>query len=77
MASARMQGEIDRYEAENPRSKAMQEEAARYLPGGSSRGTSYFDPFPFFVERGDGHHVYDVDGHRILDFMINATSKSS
>ena len=74
MASAKMQGEIDRYEAEHPRSRAMQEEAARYLPGGSSRAASYFDPFPFFVERGDGHHVYDVDGHRILDFMINATT---
>ena len=49
-------------------------EAERYLPGGSSRGTAYFGPYPFFVDRTEGHHVVDVDGNRYLDFMLNATT---
>ena len=44
------------------------------LPGGSSRGTAYFAPYPFFAEAGEGHYVHDVDGNRYLDFMLNATS---
>jgi glutamate-1-semialdehyde 2,1-aminomutase len=45
----------------------------KWLPGGSSRGL-YHDPYPVFVDYGEGHHFYDVDGNRYLDFMLNATS---
>ena len=69
-----MDSEVDRYTASTPRSAELQAEAERYLPGGSSRGTAYFGPYPFFVERSDGHHVVDVDGNRYLDFMLNATT---
>ena len=74
MASRQLQREIDQLIARTPRSRQLQEEASRSLPGGSSRGTAYFDPYPTFVDRGEGHYVYDVDGNRYLDFMINATS---
>ena len=69
-----MDSEVDRYTASTPKSAELQAEAERYLPGGSSRGTAYFAPYPFFVERADGHHVVDVDGNRYLDFMLNATT---
>lgn len=62
------------YTDNHPVSRELQAEARKYLPGGSSRGTAYFDPYPFFVDRAAGHHVYDVDGNRYLDFMINATT---
>lgn len=66
--------EADRYTVSTPRSAELQADAERYLPGGSSRGTAYFSPYPFFVERTKGHHVIDVDGNRYLDFMLNATT---
>ena len=66
--------EIERYVARTPKSRALQQEAEGVLPGGSSRGTAYFAPYPFFAEAGEGHYVYDVDGNRYLDFMLNATS---
>ncbi len=69
-----MNSEVERYIASTPRSLSLQAEAERYLPGGSSRGTAHFDPYPFFVERAEGHHVVDVDGNRYLDFMLNATT---
>ena len=70
----KLQREIDDFIASAPISRRKQAEAEKYLPGGSSRGTAYFDPFPHFIERGEGHYLYDADGNQLLDFMINATS---
>lgn len=70
----KLQREMDDFIASAPISRRKQAEAEKYLPGGSSRGTAYFDPFPHFIERGEGHYLYDADGNRLLDFMINATS---
>ena len=74
MAEVYVQREVDAFVASTPKSKALQDEAAQYLPGGSSRGTAYFAPYPTFVDHAKGHHVYDVDGNSYLDFMINATT---
>jgi glutamate-1-semialdehyde 2,1-aminomutase len=74
MTSTALAREIQRYVAKTPKSRALQAEAEQVLPGGSSRGTAYFAPYPFFAEHGDGHYVYDVDGNRYLDFMLNATT---
>ncbi len=70
----KLQQEIDRFVNSTPVSQGKQAEAQKYLPGGSSRGTAFFDPYPHFIERGEGHYIYDADGNRLLDFMINATS---
>ena len=69
-----MDAETTAYMASTPKSRALQDEAQRYLPGGSSRATAFFEPYPFFVDRAQGHHVYDVDGNKYLDFMLNATT---
>ena len=74
MEKRKIQAEIDSYQTKTPKSLEMQRKASSYLPGGSSRGTAYFDPYPHFIERGKGSYVYDVDGNKYLDFMINATS---
>jgi glutamate-1-semialdehyde 2,1-aminomutase len=74
MTSTALAREIQRYVAKTPKSRALQAEAEQVLPGGSSRGTAHFAPYPFFAEHGDGHYVYDVDGNRYLDFMLNATT---
>ena len=68
-----LQAELDRFELRTPGSRALQEEAVKWLPGGSSRGVHH-DPYPVFVDYGYGHHFYDVDGNRYLDFILNATS---
>ena len=75
MNEQQLEAEIQQYVASTPKSRQMQEEASQHLPGGSSRGTAYFAPYPFFADHGEGHYVYDVDGNRYLDFMINATSR--
>src|SRR2546426_2088747 len=44
------------------------------MPGGNSRPTPFFDPYPFGIQRGQGAHVWDADGVARLDFNGNYTS---
>ena len=69
-----LEREIERYQIRTPRARKLDQQAKKFLPGGSSRGTAYFDPYPIFADHGKGHYLYDVDGNGYLDFMINATS---
>lgn len=63
-----------KYEAVRPKSYALHLEACKYLPGGDTRTATFFLPYPNFMERGEGAYMYDVDGHRLLDFQNNYTS---
>lgn len=62
------------YEKKRQYSKALNEEACHYLPGGDTRTATFFHPFPHYIERGEGAWLYDVDGNRLLDFQNNYTS---
>lgn len=66
--------ELQEYHRQNPRSAARFAQAQQVLAGGNSRLTVYFAPFPFYVERGEGCYIYDLDGNCRLDFYNNATS---
>jgi len=63
--------EAEHYRQRTPRSAALMEEAARHLPGGDTRSTLYYPPYPLFVERGTGCWLDDVDGHRYVDLSSN------
>ena len=65
---------ITEYMANNPRSGEMFERAKESLPGGNTRTGAYMRPFPIYVERGEGVYFYDLDGHRLLDFVNNNTA---
>ena len=66
--------ELERYLATTPRSRALWEEAREYLPGGDSRNSIFWNPYPVFIESGSGCHVVDVDGVDRLDFINTMTS---
>jgi glutamate-1-semialdehyde 2,1-aminomutase len=66
--------ELSEYLAKTGRSRALYEEALAVMPGGNSRTTTFFDPYPFYVERGHGAHVIDADGNDRIDFNGNYTS---
>src|SRR5215468_10786768 len=65
---------LDDYAAKTPRSREMFEEALRVMPGGNSRTTTFFDPYPFYIVRGEGARIWDADGVERLDFNGNYTS---
>ena len=62
------------YRSKTPASYQMNLEAQSYLPGGDSRSTIYYSPYPQFFVRGEGCWLYDADGNRFLDFTGNHTS---
>ena len=66
--------ELAEYTSKTPRSRALHEEAVAVMPGGNSRTTTFFDPYPFYFQRGQGAHVWDADGVERVDFNGNYTS---
>jgi glutamate-1-semialdehyde 2,1-aminomutase len=66
--------EISEYVAKTARSRALHEEAVAVMPGGNSRTTTFFDPYPFYFQRGAGAHIWDADGTERIDFNGNYTS---
>ena len=55
-------GELTRYLELTPKSRAMWQEATEYLPGGDSRHSIFWEPYPIFLTAGSGCHVEDADG---------------
>jgi glutamate-1-semialdehyde 2,1-aminomutase len=51
-----------------PASRAMFERAHRVLSGGVASSYQLRDPWPIYLERGDGPRVWDVDGNEMFDF---------
>src|SRR3954449_4189862 len=51
-----------------PASGAMFERAHRVLSGGVASSYQLRDPWPIYLERGDGPKVWDVDGNEMYDF---------
>ena len=50
-------GELARYLELTPKSKARWQEAAEYLPGGDSRNSIFWEPYPIFVTSASGCHI--------------------
>ena len=44
------------------------------MPGGTTRTTTYFDPYPLFIERGEGCRIWDVDGIERIHMLGNYTA---
>ena len=58
-----------RFTAANPQSQSRHERARAVLPGGHSRQTLYYAPFPLTIARGNGARITDLDGHEYLNLV--------
>src|SRR5207245_11037908 len=47
---------------------------AAVMPGGTTRTTTYFDPYPLYIDRGEGCRVWDADGTERIDFLGHYTA---
>src|ERR671926_1595713 len=50
------------------KSEEMYKRAHAVLSGGVASSYQLRDPWPIYLERGSGPHVWDVDGNEYLDF---------
>jgi glutamate-1-semialdehyde 2,1-aminomutase len=64
----------ERYVAANPESRRLAQLATRRLPGGNTRTTVHFSPFPLYMASGKGSRLTDVDGHSYADFINEYTA---
>jgi len=62
------------YRSTTSASRALHERAVIAMPGGTTRTTTYFDPYPLYIDRGDGCRVWDVDGTERIDMLGNYTA---
>jgi len=73
-ASAALAAATEAYARRNPKSFERSQAAAAYLPGGNTRSSLYFDPFPLNIVRGEGCRLFDADGHEYFDFLGEFTA---
>ncbi|WP_421993751.1 aspartate aminotransferase family protein [Roseococcus sp.] len=62
------------YVAARPKSAAAYERAKKVMPGGNTRSTLYYSPFPTAMESGEGCYLKDIDGHDYLDLCGEYTA---
>jgi glutamate-1-semialdehyde 2,1-aminomutase len=60
---------IAQYVAKRPKTAAMQERANAVMPGGNTRTVLFSKPFPIRIEKAEGCHLTDIDGHSYVDFV--------
>ena len=62
------------YVARTPRSRELFERASNYTSG-PIKGAYFYPPYPLGMERGQGCYLYDLDGHRYVDFANHHTAQ--
>ena len=65
---------IAAYRKMSPGSAALAERANRVFPGGDTRLSAHYGPYPLAMASASGCVLTDVDGNQVLDFMNNFTS---
>lgn len=64
---------VDRYRERTPKSADMFARAEKVLPGGETRAGTYHPPYSVTIDRGEGPHLYDIDGNEYFDLINNYT----
>ncbi|MFW9802944.1 MAG: aspartate aminotransferase family protein [Candidatus Thorarchaeota archaeon] len=58
------------YKQKTDKSAALFQKSIVRLPGGIGGSAPTFNPYPIFIEKGEGPKVWDVDGNEYLDFNL-------
>jgi glutamate-1-semialdehyde 2,1-aminomutase len=73
-ATAATSQEEELYRRRTAASRRLFDEAREYLPGGDSRSTLFYRPYPAVMDRGEGCWLFDLDGNQLLDLTGNHSS---
>ncbi|MCK4760547.1 MAG: aspartate aminotransferase family protein [Candidatus Aminicenantes bacterium] len=65
---------VEQFHRLMPTSAVLNEEARKWLPGGDSRSTIHYFPYPQYFARGEGCWLWDADNRKSLDLTGNHTS---
>jgi glutamate-1-semialdehyde 2,1-aminomutase len=62
--------ESERRTMHDANSRELYDRALSVLPGGVNSPVRAVRPYPFFVDHGDGAHVVDADGNKLVDYVM-------
>jgi glutamate-1-semialdehyde 2,1-aminomutase len=65
----KMEQFLNYFEQQCTQSRALTDEAKKYIPGGVQHNLAFNYPFPIAIEKADGAYLWDVDGNRYIDFL--------
>lgn len=69
-----LEHEIQIYREQTPRSREIWDRARQAMPGGDTRTSVFWAPYPIYFTRGRGSRLWDEDGVERVDFINNFTS---
>ncbi len=58
------------YESRTPSSKHLFERAKSVFAGGVNHNARFYEPYPIFVQKAKGQHIWDQDGNRYTDYWM-------
>jgi glutamate-1-semialdehyde 2,1-aminomutase len=64
-----MQEYLQFFETKCTRSKALNVEAQKLIPGGVQHNLAFNYPFPIAIEKAEGAYLWDADGNQYIDFL--------
>ncbi|MDE1852972.1 MAG: aspartate aminotransferase family protein [Thaumarchaeota archaeon] len=58
------------YESRTAGSRRLFERAKKVLAGGVNHNARFYEPYPIFVSKAKGQHIWDEDGNRYTDYWM-------
>ena len=65
----KMREYLDYFDIKCARSKMLNDEARKLIPGGVQHNLAFNYPFPIAIAKAEGAYLWDVDGNRYIDFL--------
>lgn len=69
--SVTVASELETYLASSPKSAELSARAREIIPGGTTRTSTYLQPYPLYQVSGAGCRVVDLDGRERIDLLGN------
>ena len=61
---------VSEYKQKTKKSAEWFEKASKHLPGGVTGNVKFYPPYPVYLKKGKGSHVWDLDGNEYIDYML-------
>ena len=58
------------YEARTKRSGRLYERARKVFAGGVNHNARFYEPYPIFISKAKGKHIWDEDGNMYVDYWM-------
>ncbi len=67
--SEKMKEYLAYFDTKCTQSRALTDEAKKYIPGGVQHNLAFNYPFPIAIGKAEGAYLWDVDNNRYIDFL--------